>query len=981
MGRFLVLLAVCGGATAREIVEFDSDWQFQLGDAGYAPPCNTSAFSTNLSGSVCDGGTGTLIFVSTRELCEQACCGDPRCTYWEWCEQPCLPASPGWGCKNGYDSCPTRSPAQNWTAMARAAPRTPPPTPAAVCTDPAQPCAPGFPDSGWRTVTTPHDFVVEGAYAATNDEEHGFLPWNVSWYRRRFSIEAAQAGSAVWVDFDGVYKNSDVWLNGVYLGHHTSGYVAFRYFLHNATQGVGAARVPVLRYGGGTPNVLAVRVDALSVQEGWFYEGGGIYRHVTLTIADPVHISPWGVYLPSAVTGAITSGPLGALGPQTAASASVMPQTDVTNSRAVVVLFALTTTVLDPNGTAVGVANSSGTLPPGAGGTLFQEVRLSGPVQLWNTAARPPLYTVNSTLWIGGAAVDTVTTVIGIRSAVWTPTQGFQLNGVPTPLQGFSNHQSWAGCGNAVPTRVDEYRITSLKEVGANLWRMSYPGNAQLTDLADAHGMLMWVENRMLRYAVQPVVSTLHDGAPRCNPTQGLDCAGGTDQQTCTAYYVPCSVGSCNCEWSGAVCAESVVACAPAVPSPDLADPQLLQDIHDMVLRDRNHPSVIIWCLCNEVGCDIGDADGGVFAAQFKAAINAADTTRPITANTEWTVGSQDTLTTVLDVMSCSYNYGTYELYHKHHPFRPFMGGESASCTSDRGYYGPTNATRGLLNGDAAAGCAATSWMAAASTEWASGSVAWTGHDYKGEPGAIGWPDINSHFGVYDIAGFEKDRGGYYRSWWLSSGASFVRVSPRDWTAPVAVGAPVQVAVFTGAAAAEVFLNGVSVGGRKPVPPFGFADFGAVKFAPGNLTAVAYTAAGAVVGFDSVVTVGAAVALRLSLEDDNGRPYVADGQDVALVRCAVVDAAGQVVPGASNAVTFTVDGPGAVYGVGNGDPANHTPDKVGLKALPYGGVWVLPAYMGLARAIVATVAGQPGQVVLRAVAPGLVGAQVAFTTH
>jgi beta-galactosidase len=972
--RYLfALLTLCVDVSARVKSSFDTNWLFKLGDDGYAPSCNPSAFATNLSGTFCKGST--MIFVSSRELCESACCGNPDCTFWQWCEQPCLPQSPGWGCYNGYDTCPSRESAVNWTTMARATPPTPtpPPTP---CMNASQPCSPTFVDADWRSINTPHDFVVEGAYSPTNDLEHGFLPFNVSWYRRHFTIDASRAGSVIWIDFDGVYKNSDVWLNGVYLGHQTSGYVAFRYFLHNVTSSDDPTNSNVLRFG--SDNVLAVRVDALSVQEGWFYEGGGIYRHVSLTISDPLFIMPVGVFLPSSVTGSITSGPLGVQGPQSADSASVMPQTDVKNARSTATQFSLTSEVLDASsGILIGAANNSFTLPPGGSTRIFQEVALPGPVQLWNTAPRPPLYTVRSTVWVAGAAVDAVVTTIGIRSAVWTPTAGFQLNGLKTPVQGFSNHQSWSGCGNAVPKRVDEFRITALKALGANMWRGSYPANNDLMDLADAHGMLMWVENRFLQYKVQPLVS-VGTGNPRCQPLPGTNCPGAADQDSCTKYYVPCSLGKCNCVWSGSACFESPDACSPSIPATDLADPQLLQDIHDMVLRDRNHPSVVIWCLCNEGGCDIGDADGGVLAAQFKAAINAADTTRPITANTEWSVGSPDTLTTVLDVMTTSYNYGTYEIYHRHHPFRPFMGGESASCNSDRGYYGPTNGTRGLLNGDSAPQCCATAWAAAAGTDWASGNVAWTGHDYKGEPGTIGWPDVGSHFGAYDIAGFEKDIGAYYRSWWLPSGSTFVRASPRDWTAPVAVGAPVSVFVFTGAAAAEALVNGVSVAGRKNVTALGFADFGTVPFAPGNLTAVAYDRSGGVVAMDSVLTAGVPTALQLSLEDNNGRAYVADGQDVALVRCAVVDSKGQVVPGASDSVTFTVSGPGAVYGVGNGDPANHTPDKVGRKDLPYGGVWTIPTYMGLVRAIVQTLTGRPGKITIHATAPGLLAAEASF---
>lgn len=261
-----------------------------------------------------------------------------------------MPASPGWGCRNGYDSCPGKKAATNWTSMARAAPPAPA-RPPAHCTGGSLPCAAAFADDSWRSVDTPHDFVVEGAYSPNNDMEHGFLPFNVSWYRRHFTIDASRAGSVVWVDFDGVYKNSDVWLNGVYLGHHTSGYVAFRYFLHNVTRANDLAQSPVLRFG--SDNVLAVRVDALSTQEGWFYEGGGIYRHVSLTIADPLFIEPWGVFVPSAVTGAISSGSLGARGPQTATSASVMPQTDVKNSGGAAVTFTLTSDVRDAAGAVV----------------------------------------------------------------------------------------------------------------------------------------------------------------------------------------------------------------------------------------------------------------------------------------------------------------------------------------------------------------------------------------------------------------------------------------------------------------------------------------------------------------------------------------------------------------------------------------------------------------------------------------------------
>ena len=217
----LVALGACASlvmsVSARETTSLDAGWRFQLGDAGYELPCNTSAFSPRPPGAICKGGDTMMIFVTSAELCESACCGNPACTFWQFCDpaHKCLPASPGWGCYNGYDSCAVKEPATNWTGGARSTP-PPPKAPPATCTDASLPCSPGFADGAWRTVNTPHDFVVEGPYSPKNDAEHGYLPFNVSWYRRHFTLDAARAGSAVWVDFDGVYKNSDVRSNHMF---------------------------------------------------------------------------------------------------------------------------------------------------------------------------------------------------------------------------------------------------------------------------------------------------------------------------------------------------------------------------------------------------------------------------------------------------------------------------------------------------------------------------------------------------------------------------------------------------------------------------------------------------------------------------------------------------------------------------------------------------------------------------------------------
>jgi len=156
------------------------------------------------------------------------------------------------------------------------------------------------------------------------------------------------------------------------------------------------------------------------------------------------------------------------------------------------------------------------------------------------------------------------------------------------------------------------------------------------------------------------------------------------------------------------------------------ADPQLLADAQAMVLRDRNHPSVVIWSLCNEGGCQIGNTVGASIGTQFKNVINYADTTRPITANGEWSIGTSDTMTNVMDVVTCSYGYGEYTQFHYTHPYKPIMGGESASCTTDRGYYLATNASEGHMNADDD-GCVVSAWASAAENPWDSGNFIWTG--------------------------------------------------------------------------------------------------------------------------------------------------------------------------------------------------------------------------------------------------------------
>ena len=252
----LALATAAASAFSRTREPFDSAWQFHLGDLGFGPSCNASAFTINYTNIQCMQQNPNP--AQTQAACENACACDPTCNVWQWCPTGNCGLG-GHGCWLGSNVSACTGKGDGWVSFARVPPTPGPPAPVPPCLDPAAPCAPSFPDSSWRTVDTPHDFVVEGAPVPTADRGHGYLPFNISWYRRHFQVDPSLQGAAIWLEFDGVYRNSDVWLNGVHIAHQNSGYVPFIAYIHNATLPDGVT--PALKYG--ADNVLAVRADAL----------------------------------------------------------------------------------------------------------------------------------------------------------------------------------------------------------------------------------------------------------------------------------------------------------------------------------------------------------------------------------------------------------------------------------------------------------------------------------------------------------------------------------------------------------------------------------------------------------------------------------------------------------------------------------------------------------------------------------------------
>jgi beta-galactosidase len=336
-----------------------------------------------------------------------------------------------------------------------------------------------YSDASWRKVDLPHDWVIELPFDKTADGSHGFkaigegFPQNsTGWYRRTFDLPASDAGKRLWLEFDGVYRDCTVIVNGWFVGHHEGGYNGFRYDITD-----------VANCGG--RNVVTVRVDA-SQFEGWFYEGAGIYRHVWLVKTAPLSVAPDGVFVFSTFKGGAAKGP-----------AEIHIQTRLANTRGAAADASVAWEVLSPSGESLAKVTGSQSIGPKSRADLEQTALVESP-RLWSPES-PSLYRLVTTVSSGGKVVDRVETTFGIRTFAFDADRGFLLNGEPYTLKGTSNHQDHAGVGSALPDGVQYYRIARLKDMGCNAYRSSHnPPTPELLDACDRLGMIVMDENRLL---------------------------------------------------------------------------------------------------------------------------------------------------------------------------------------------------------------------------------------------------------------------------------------------------------------------------------------------------------------------------------------------------------------------------------------------------------------------------------------------------
>lgn len=732
-----------------------------------------------------------------------------------------------------------------------------------------------FKDASWRQLDLPHDWVVEQPFSSNASHSHGYFTvgWkypenSVGWYRKSFTIPASDLGKKISVQFDGVFRNSIVWVNGFYLGHEQSGYAGFEYDMSD-----------YLNYGGS--NVITVRVDA-SIEEGWFYEGAGIYRHVWMNKTSPLRVAQYGIFASSEMEGS---------------DAIVTARTTIRNDGKEAADFTVKQTLVDAKGNAV-ASRSVGNLrlKPTVSQQYFSKLKVTTP-NLWSPDS-PYLYTLLTTVYQGDKLVDNVETNMGIRTLRFDANEGFFLNGKYLKILGTNNHQDHPGVGSAIPDALQEFRIKRLKEMGSNAYRCSHnPPTPELLDACDKLGMLVLDENRLQ----------------------------GVNQE----HF-------------------------------DL--------LERLIKRDRNHPCVIAWSLGNEEWGIESNIKGARITETMQRFAQTLDSTRRFTVAISGGCGNGSSQT--VDLMG--FNYLTQcniDEYHKKFPNQPGWLTEETTGCGARGVYADDKRNGYMAQFDRNGGASIErGWKFFDERKWLAGLFFWTGFDYKGEPNSLSWPAVSSQFGILDACGFPKDVFYYLKANWGNE--PVLHLLPH-WNWPGKEGQEISVWAYSNCDQVELFLNNKSLG-RKPMPDNGHIEW-AVKYKPGKLLAKGYKK-GKEVMKTVVETTGETEALQLIGDKTSLK---ANGEDLVVVTVKVNDAKGLTVPTAEENITFTVEGPGKIIGVGNGNSASHEPDKI-IETVNSGDSqvvspaisWKRKAFSGLAQVIVQTTK-QAGEITLTAKAGGL----------
>ena len=744
--------------------------------------------------------------------------------------------------------------------------------------DPTGAEKPSFDHVTWRKLDVPHDWSIEGPFDQKNPTgaAGGFLPAGVGWYRKHFTLSESAARRRVFVDFDGVMANSDVWINGVHLGRRPFGYVSFRYELTGH-----------LNFGQ-KPNVLAVRVDNSGQPASRWYAGAGIYRHVRLTITDPLHIDHWGTFV---TTPEVSAG-----------KATISVESTVVNQSGKTREARLQITLLGPDGRRLESVTTNPLNVAANSSMVFTHNLVLRNPQRWDLD-HPNIYQVAVKVIAAGTVVDEDRVPFGIREFRFDAATGFWLNWRNFKIKGVCLHHDGGAFGAAVPSRVWERRLEILKSLGVNAIRTAHnPPAPEFLDLCDRMGFLVMDE----MFDSWTVAKTPHDYH---------------------RYFD---------EWSKI-------------------------DTRDIVRRDRNHPSIVVYSAGNEIRDTPKVELAKTILKGLVDVFHENDPTRPVSQGLFRPNVSRDYdngLADLLDVVGQNYRENEILAAHRQKPTRKILGTEN---THDR-----------------------NAWLALRDNAPYAGQFLWSGIDYLGE--ARAWPAIGFPFGLLDRTGTPRPRAFERQSWWSDELMVHVtrRVAPRplaptdpgyepdarriqvlfsDWTPQKLDPHDETVEVYSNGDEVELFLNGKSLG-VKSLPPDASPRTWTVRFASGTLLAVAKNR-GRVVAKDELKTAGAPARIVLSADRTRVAPV---WDDVVQITAKVVDENGVLVPTANNLVSFAVTGPGFVAAVDNGDNSSHEQFHASQRS----------AYQGRSFAMIKATTSR-GRITITASSPSLASSSITIT--
>jgi beta-galactosidase len=699
--------------------------------------------------------------------------------------------------------------------------------------DTAVASAVNYDDSKWEDVQLPHDWSIKLPLNKKNGGAMGFLPGGIGWYRKTFSIPNNYNGKKVVIAFDGVYHQSDVYINGKHLGFHPYGYTGFEYDL-----------TPYLNFG--RQNTIAVRVDHSNSPSSRWYSGSGIYRHVWLKITNAVHVATWGTYITTPVV--------------SESSGEIKIATTIKNNSSHNGNLQVINKIISADGKEVVAAKTSTSIQNGKEGIVDQSMHVPNP-RLWSIE-KPYLYTMETTVRVNGKTTDQYKTSFGIRSLTFDANKGLFLNGRNIKLKGFCIHQDAGSLGTAVPDASYLRRLKILKEYGVNAIRCSHnPPASEFLDMCDSLGFV--------------VIDEAFD------------------------------------KWKAGYYSK-------------FFDDWWQKDMDAMLLRDRNHPSIILWSIGNETSEQFNATGVGTArAVMLRDYVHKVDPTRLVTAaiapgNTNNRVYNKSGFTEALDVVGYNYQEPWLADDKKAFPNRIMYVSEAFPY-----YRGRPNSIRDYnpLN----------PWYYVAENDFIIGQFIWSGIDYLGE--SSGWPSTGWPTGLFDECMFEKPIAAFHRSVWNDE--PIVRIAVADqslnidpgkdhWSSPYLAahwnfeqydGHIIEVETTTNCDSVELWINDRSMGKRARANWSNNTILWHVPYKAGEIKAIGYNKDKEVAKFE-LRTAGKAAKIKLSADR---LQIQADGQDLSHITMELVDDKGIVVPDSDQKITVEVVGTGRLTGLDNGD--------------------------------------------------------------